>query len=604
MHIVKKQFFIVFSVLLLVSPYIYQSNRTVAETNEEFNKITSKSTDYSNWFWTEIEVLSSGDDDAYLADMVVDESNNIHITWLDDTDDLIDSGFDRDIFYMNWDYSTETWSSIEVVSTEGSLTSENSQLAIDSHGNLHIVWLDYADLLGAGGSDVDVFYRMRTSAGVWSSYALISDVSENNCQEISIVIDSEDNIYVAWSDPTDVGDLGGTDSDIFYNVYDDSSSMWKGMTLVTDDSSGVSIEPHLVADNMDFIHLVWTDKTDIYGAGIDYDIFYKKFSSSLATWSSTQLVSTESTADSRDGRMGIDSEYSLHVVWHDSTDYEGSSFDMDIFYKYYDSDLSSWKTTEVISVFSDLAAALPDIVIDDYDTIHLTWEDLTDYGGIGTDWDVVYQYKEKNSNQWSQMAIVSLDPDVNSFVPKIFLDNNNHILISWYDDTDYLGSGGDYDIFLRKFVGPPEATILHSFSTDSIEIGNLTIIWEEVPSAESYDVYRDSTFITSVGSLSRLATVNDESYRDSLDTIGDYFYTVVATNRYGDSDLSNIVSIAVFEVEPPEVEQTGLFQTIKLGEILILAGILGAFQLVLVTIVVVLFKTVPSQKEKKGSKKK
>lgn len=300
MYIVKKQFFLVFSVLLLVSPYIYQSNRTVAETNEEFNKITSKSTDYSNWFWTEIEVLSSGDDDAYLADLVVDESNNIHITWLDDTDDLIDSGFDRDIFYMNWDYSTETWSSIEVVSTEGSLTSENSQLAIDSQGNLHIVWLDYADLLGAGGSDVDVFYRMRTSAGVWSSYALISDVSENNCQEISIVIDSEDNIYVAWSDPTDVGDLGGTDRDIFYNVYDDSSSTWKGMTLVTDDSSGVSIEPHLVADNMDFIHLVWTDNDDIYGAGFDYDIFYKKFSSSLATWSSTQLVSTESTASSRD----------------------------------------------------------------------------------------------------------------------------------------------------------------------------------------------------------------------------------------------------------------------------------------------------------------
>jgi len=595
---VKKQFFLIFSILLLVSPYIYQSNRTIAETNEESNKITSKSTDYSKWFWTDIEVLSSGDDDARYAEMVVDESNNIHVIWSDDTDDLADSGFDRDIFYMNWNYVTETWSSLEVVSTEGSVDSDNGKLAVDSHGNLHIVWQDYADILGAG-IDVDIFYRMRSSAGVWSSYTLLSDVSDALSREISIVIDSEDNIYVAWSDPTDVGDLGGIDRDIFYNVYDDSSSTWKGMTLVTDDSSGMSVEPHLVADNMDFIHLVWTDNDDIYGAGFDNDIFYKKFLSSLTTWSSTQLVSTESTADSRDGRMGIDSEYSLHVVWHDWTDYDGSNTDVDIFYKYYDSSLSSWTTTEVMSVFSVDTAALPDIVVDDSDTIHLTWEDHTDYGGSGGDWDIVYQYKEKNSNQWSQMTIVSLDPDDASYVPKILLDNNNHILVLWYDKTDYLGSGGDYDIFLRKFVGPPEATILHPYSTDSIEIGNLSVIWEEVPSAESYAVYRDSTFITSVGSLSRLATVTEESYLDSLNVTGDYFYTVVATNRYGDSVLSNIESISVLEAKQP-----GLFQNFELGEILILAGILGAFQLILVTIVVVLFKTIPSQKQKKGSKKK
>ncbi|MCE7742214.1 MAG: hypothetical protein GOP50_07115, partial [Candidatus Heimdallarchaeota archaeon] len=384
-------------------------------------------------------------------------------------------------------------------------------------------------------------------------------------------------------DPTDVGDLGGIDRDIFYNVYDDSSSTWKGMTLVTDDSSGMSHEPHLVADNMDFIHLVWTDSDDIYGAGFDHDIFYKKFLSSATTWSSTQLVSTESTSNSGGGRMGIDSEYSLHVVWHDPTDYAGSSTDVDIFYKYFDSSLSSWTTTEVISVFSVDTAALPDIVVDDSDTLHLIWEDHTDYGGSGGDWDIVYQYKEKISNQWSQMTIVSLDPDDASYVPKILVDKFNHVHIAWYDKTDYLGSDSDYDIFYRKFVGPPEATVLTPFDPDIIETGNLILMWEAVPSVESYQVFRDTAYIYSTSSLSPIATVTELRFTDTLDTSGTYFYAIVATNRYGDSDSSNIESIEILDT-------TGLFQSFSIGEILILVGIIAVTQLVLTTIVVVIFR--------------
>ncbi|MBY9001521.1 MAG: hypothetical protein KGD64_11430, partial [Candidatus Heimdallarchaeota archaeon] len=157
----------------------------------------------------------------------------------------------------------------------------------------------------------------------------------------------------------------------------------------------------------------------------------------------------------------------------------------------------------------------------------------------------------------------------------------------------------DYDTFYRKFVGPPDATMLHAFNLDNIEIGNLTLTWENVLSAGGYEIYRDSTYITSIGSLSPITTTVEESYIDQLNVSGDYFYAVVASNRFGDSDLSNIESITV--LEPTDAK--GLFQSFSLGELLILAGILGGFQLILTIIVVVLFKAVPSQKQKTGRKK-
>lgn len=583
----KKRVLLVFTILLLFSLQMNMSYTYSFQNQEEKNLVINEY-DYSNWFWTDIEVLTGGDDDSFNIEMVVDEMNNIHFIWQDDTDDLAGSGSDLDLFYMNWNFATETLSSIELVSTEGSSISEGGKLAIDTDGNIHVVWLDSADLLGAGGTDMDVFYRMRSVSGVWSSYELLSDVSDSNAQELTITGDSFDNIYVAWSDPTDVGDLGGTDRDIFYNVYDDGTDTWKGMTLVADDSSSVSVEPCLAVDSKDYIHLVWTDSTDILGAGSDYDIFYMKLLSSFSIWSSTQVVSKESTDDSRDGIMCIDSEDSIHVVWYDETDYLSSGTDLDIFYKYYDSLKSSWTPTEVLSVYADAPSALPIIAVDDSDTLHLVWEDQTDYGGIGSDWDIVYQYKDKNSNQWSQLALVSLDPDSESYVPTILVDKFNHIHIAWYDNTDYLGSDADYDIFYRKFVGPPEVTILTPFASDIIEVGNLTLTWQEVNSAENYQVFRDRAYIYSTSALSPIATVSELRFTDTLDLSGDYYYTVIATNRFGESDSSNIESVTV-------LEPSGLFQSIKLGEIFMLAGILGGFQLILFTIVIVIFRKKPEK---------
>ncbi|GAH53419.1 unnamed protein product, partial [marine sediment metagenome] len=77
--------------------------------------------------------------------------------------------------------------------------------------------------------------------------------------------------------------------------------------------------------------------------------------------------------------------------WSDWTDYAGSGTDFDIFYKHWFISTSLWGTTEVVSTESTSHSGSPSIAIDSTGNVHLSWWDLTDYAGAGTDYDIFYK---------------------------------------------------------------------------------------------------------------------------------------------------------------------------------------------------------------------
>lgn len=52
-----------------------------------------------------------------------------------------------------------------------------------------------------------------------------------------------------------------------------------------------------------------------------------------AGWKTTEVVSTESTSDSYIPSLAVGSDGTVHITWNDVTDYDGSGIDLDIFYK-------------------------------------------------------------------------------------------------------------------------------------------------------------------------------------------------------------------------------------------------------------------------------
>ncbi len=90
----------------------------------------------------------------------------------------------------------------------------------------------------------------------------------------------------------------GIDSDIFYRKWDATSRDWSNVELLSSKSSGESNIPYLVLDSFENIHAFWFDTTDFDNAGIDQDIFYRYWYSSADVWSEYTVISDDQTNDS------------------------------------------------------------------------------------------------------------------------------------------------------------------------------------------------------------------------------------------------------------------------------------------------------------------
>jgi len=311
--------------------------------------------------WSTTEVVSTESTGiSALPSLAVDSSGNVHVAWEDWTD-YAGSGTDIDIFYKRYEVGT----------------SQTPSLAVDSGGNVHVAWQDWSDYAGSGGTDWDIFYKNRTSS--WSTTEVVSTESTKTSGSPSLAVDSSDRLHVAWTDYTDYAG-SGTDWDIFYN--------------------GTSQTPSLAVDSGGNVHVAWQDWSDYAGSGgTDWDIFYKSRTSS---WSTTEVVSTESTGWSVFPSLAVDSSGNVHVAWEDDTDYAGSGTDRDIFYK---SRTSSWSTTEVVSTESTKTSVSPSLAVDSSDRLHVAWDDLTDYAGAGTDRDIFYKSR---TSSWSTTELLIL----------------------------------------------------------------------------------------------------------------------------------------------------------------------------------------------------
>ncbi|MHA1552334.1 MAG: hypothetical protein ACTSQC_10370 [Candidatus Heimdallarchaeaceae archaeon] len=280
--------------------------------------------------WSAAEVVSTESTAGSSSpSFIIDSANNFHVTWQDITD-YLGSGVDSDIFYK-FRASGGSWGAAEVVSTESTDSSVSSNLFIDSTGNAHVIWQDLTDYLGAG-INYDIFYKVKlSSSSLWSVTEVVSTVSTDGASSPSIAVDSADSVHIVWFDSTDYSG-SGTGPSLFYRLKDDLSGTWSFTDVLTLETPGPSYYQEIAIDSADNIHVIWCDHTTYQGSGSDSDIFYKLWDATSSTWGTTVVVSTESTNDVYTSSLAIDSSDNLHVVWYDYTNYLGSGADMDVYY--------------------------------------------------------------------------------------------------------------------------------------------------------------------------------------------------------------------------------------------------------------------------------
>lgn len=437
--------FMSFLIITILFTFLSTEHLLVGST-----RTTSGAHTQSSFAWTVTEVVSTESTGySHLPSLTVDTFGNVHIAWADYTD-YAGAGTDRDIFYKRWNASTSSWTTTDVVSTESTEVCWIPSLAVDSSGNVHIAWNDYTDYAGAG-TDIDIFYkRWNASTSSWTTTEVMSTESTAGSYQPSLAIDTLGDVHLAWHDDTDYGGAGDL-ADIFYKRWNASTSSWTTTEVVSTESTGSSLEPSLAVDPFGNVHMTWYDYTINYAeSGIDHDIFYKRWDVSTSSWTTSEVVSTESTTGSVYPSLDVDSLGDVHITWLDWTEYAGSGTDGDIFYKHWDASTSSWSTTEIVSTESTGESAYPSLAVGILGDVHITWFEFTDYAGSGTDTDIFYKRWDASTSSWTTTEIVSTESTSVSVSPSLAVDPLGNMHIAWEDMTDYTGSGGDKDIFYKQ----------------------------------------------------------------------------------------------------------------------------------------------------------
>ncbi len=582
--------------LLMIIPISSLTNSRIYDNNVAEQYVNNK--DLTSWWWEPLELLSDESDTlTYGSKIAVDNRNNIHVITYS-TDDILGSGTDRDVFYKKFIYETKSWSELELVSTDSSSHSEAPVFTVNEAGTVvHVAWLESDDILGSG-TDRDIFYRQKTSSG-WGSTELVSTESDATSTFLSIEADSNNVVHVVWEDFSDYLLVDG-DQDIFYK-HRSAAGIWSAAEIVSELSSSSAYNPDIQLDSQENIIIVWNDPSDLLGAGVDQDVFYRKLNKDFITWSPLKLISSGSDGASNSPKLSKCVDDMIHIVWHDNSNYAGSGTDADIFYRRYDPNLDSFSVTEVVSTESTAASFRMNIDVDGTDYVYVIWEDSTDVGGGGTSNNIFFKYLDLSTHAWSSLAILTYDHTVFSTYPELVVDSFGHVHTIFLDsDPDLLGSGPDYDLFYKKFVGVPMQPLLEEINPNPIPVGNISLSWSAVQDAINYEIYRETSHFSSVSGLTAIATSTTISYTDTVNATGYYYYAVLATNDYGDSLVSNVEFVEVIEET-----STGIFASLEIGELLIFAGIVVGFQLVfsILTYSLLSSKIQSTYKPKKGKKK-
>ena len=582
-HVKHLKFFTI-AFLVVFLAFIPKESQAATVGDSIKDKLKLDYVDRTEWFWTEIELVSSESSDSSTAKNVqIDNQGNIHCIW-EDYSNYLGCGVDQDIFYKFYNKSTASWSITEVVSTESTAESRIPDLAVDSKGNVHVVWYDGSNYGGSGG-DYDIFYKRKNAAtGEWIPTIVLSYFSSTVSLGPSIVVDSEDRVHVVWFDFENI--LGsGTDGDIVYTSLDPETFQWSDIEIVSTESTGNSFYPDITVDNEGNLHVAWGDYSDYLGTGTDSDIFYKRWVKALDYWTTTEVISahTLNTGDSTNANVAVSYNGTVFIVWKDNSGYFGVGTDLDICWNFWDPITSTWSGSGIFSWGSSDISTDPRICVDYAGELHCVWTDYQDNYDSGPDADIWYSTLDPVAIH-STTPIVLTDNNDDSEIPVIITDDRGFLYMA-FSDFSYPEDGGDSDFYLTKLVVTPESPILSEIEPNQINTNSCKLNWTLIRTADNYQIYRYIGNSVSPANLEYYDTSEFTIYTDYFDESGTYSYAIKAINEYGQSIFSNIISV---EVNIPRTNH--FFNSLDIADFGIIAALVIGVQIIFTTVLYFLLR--------------
>ena len=256
-----------------------------------YSQVFAAYSDDSGSTWTE-ERVSDIAYDQHHPGLAIDSLGQVHVVWTG-------MGFGANPITSNIQYRcrTTSWQAREAVTDEVDMQDE-SAIAIDTMGNVHVVWAGYSV---AHPFNKGIQYRCRTTS--WQAMEEVSSGTRYNQDDPSVAVDSVGRVHVVWS-----GGLDTLSDSIMYRQRTDS---WQALELVAGlGYSEHQTRPSIAVDDTDVVHVVW-DGTGWGENIVHFNIQYRQRTDS---WQSQEAI-TDIAHNQIAPSIGISADGDPQVVW-------------------------------------------------------------------------------------------------------------------------------------------------------------------------------------------------------------------------------------------------------------------------------------------------
>ena len=340
---------------------------------------------------------------------------------------------------------------------EGSFLPE---IAIDSSGNVHVVWQDEST------PNDEIFYRKYlNNKDYWSDIEILSNTTESRISNFPVIkIDTNDVIHVLWRESGFF-----INSTLNYRYY--NGTVWSDIEIVAQ-ITDVTLAHDLISNN-NSTFVIWNNKSSFN----KYELYYKIYKQENDSWSSTtQLTNNNFTSISP--KIVLDSQQLIHLIWTDSAAMGNIS---EVQYQYFIN--NNWFPQEpiIVSTVDYIPSHRPSIQVDGENVVHVIWEDMKD--GVSE-----ILYRTINSNGLGEEKTISGE-NQSGLYPASCRDEFGNIHIIWYENNyiyyKQIGQGG----ILSDICSLTNEQSILIFPKITESDSTLHIVWNDYQKDGSWEIY-------------------------------------------------------------------------------------------------------------------
>jgi len=448
--------------------------------------------------WTNrIDVTTSTTATSSDVSIAVDLSGVIHMVY-------VNSSSSFKVAYRKSTDSGATWSNPVDIATTSMDLIEAPSLTLDSSSNLHVAYTEF------NGLSYNLLYRKSTNGGTtWSNPVSITTSTDGDrwSSYPSLSIASSGDLSVAYVST----EYQLSIQNIAYRKSTNGGTSWSNrIDITTSSSASVYSElPSIAVASSGNLHVAY-DSTEYEPTRTN--IAYRTSLDGGTSWSNRIDVTANTSADSSDLSLSLDSSGNPRVAYHSGEFYGVLPAVYNIAYRTSSDGGTSWSDRIDLTTSITASSSAPSLSVDSSGNSHVAYKGY-EYNASYN--NISYRKSTDGGTSWPNRIDITTSSNANSQRPKIALDSSGNPYVT-YEGYEYDASHSN--IAFRKQVssGGEARTVSMAAGTHTLQ-GNLTILSSGSGGVEltgsstnpTVNITGDLSFFGGNGTVNRTGSVTD-----------------------------------------------------------------------------------------------